>query len=126
MATELGDNQPFRGPPTGAVLDLSSLKTLALAQRLDNFQEALDDEETRTNVRPDHILLDHMGFGMGLCCLQVTFQATNMDEARWLYDQLTPLTPIFLALSAATPMYRGYLSDLDCRWDVAAEVSASR
>ncbi|KAH7725966.1 glutamate--cysteine ligase catalytic subunit [Aphelenchoides avenae] len=90
------------------------------------FLEALDDEETRTNVRPDHILLDHMGFGMGLCCLQVTFQATNMDEARWLYDQLTPLTPIFLALSAATPMYRGYLSDLDCRWDVAAESSDDR
>lgn len=41
-----------------------------------------------------------MGFGMGLCCLQMTFQAVNMQEARWLYDQLTPITPVMVALSA--------------------------
>ncbi|KAE9551645.1 hypothetical protein FO519_005143 [Halicephalobus sp. NKZ332] len=52
----------------------------------------------------------------------MTFQAANVDEARWLYDQLTPITPIFLALSAATPIFRGYLSDVDSRWDV---ISAS-
>ena len=44
----------------------------------------------------DHIYLDAMGFGMGCCCLQVTFQAQSVDEARFLYDQLTPLTPIMV------------------------------
>ena len=44
----------------------------------------------------DHIYLDAMGFGMGCCCLQVTFQAQSIDEARFLYDQLTPLTPIMV------------------------------
>ncbi len=44
----------------------------------------------------DHIYLDAMGLGMGCCCLQVTFQAQSIDEARFLYDQLTPLTPIMV------------------------------
>lgn len=64
-----------------------------------------------------------MGFGMGLCCLQMTFQAVNLDEARMLYDNLTPITPIMLALSAATPIFRSYLADIDCRWDIISAVS---
>jgi glutamate--cysteine ligase catalytic subunit len=59
---------------------------------------------------------------MGCCCLQMTFQACNINEARYLYDQLTPLCPIMLALTAASPIYRGYLTDIDCRWNV---ISAS-
>lgn len=39
-------------------------------------------------------------------------------EARTLYDQLTPLCPIMLALTAASPVFRGYLVDSDCRWNV--------
>ena len=66
--------------------------------------------------------MDAMGFGMGCCCLQMTFQAQSIEEARHLYDQLTPLTPVFLALSASAPIWRGYLSDVDCRWNV---ISAS-
>lgn len=69
---------------------------------------------------PDHIYMDSMGFGMGCSCLQITFQATNINEARNLYDQLAPLSPIMLALTAASPTYRGYLSDQDTRWNVIA------
>lgn len=58
-----------------------------------------------------------MGFGMGLCCLQMTFQACNIKEARYLYDQLTPLSPIMMALSAGSPIFRGFLADVDCRWN---------
>ncbi|KAG5680706.1 hypothetical protein PVAND_010197 [Polypedilum vanderplanki] len=71
---------------------------------------------------PDHVYMDAMGFGMGNCCLQLTFQACNINEARVLYDQLTPLCPIMLALTAASPLYRGFLTDIDCRWNV---ISAS-
>ncbi|XP_034118457.1 glutamate--cysteine ligase [Drosophila albomicans] len=67
---------------------------------------------------PDVVLLDAMGFGMGCCCLQLTFQACNITEARRLYDQLAPLCPIMLALTAASPVYRGYLTESDCRWNV--------
>jgi glutamate--cysteine ligase catalytic subunit len=80
------------------------------------------NEESRKAQKVNHIYLDAMGFGMGCSCLQMTFQAQSIDEARHLYDQLTPLTPILLALSAAAPIWRGYLSDVDCRWNV---ISAS-
>ena len=73
-------------------------------------------------VKEGMIYMDAMGFGMGNSCLQMTFQGQNINEARYLYDQLTPLTPVMLALSAAAPIYRGYLSDIDCRWQV---ISAS-
>ena len=45
---------------------------------------------------PNHIYMDAMGFGMGCCCLQVTFQACNVTEARRIYDALVPLAPIFV------------------------------
>jgi glutamate--cysteine ligase catalytic subunit len=67
---------------------------------------------------PDHIYMDCMGFGMGCCCLQVTFQACCVDEARHLYDQLSVIAPIITALSSASPVFRGYLADWDCRWSV--------
>ncbi|GAA5922707.1 hypothetical protein JCM1841_001112 [Sporobolomyces salmonicolor] len=68
----------------------------------------------------DHIYLDAMGFGMGCCCLQITFQACSVGEARRMYDAFVPVGPIMLALTAASPIFRGLLSDVDCRWDVIA------
>lgn len=68
--------------------------------------------------------------------MQVTFQACDLQEGRLLYDQLAVVCPIMvwdgplydqfihlnnipqLSVSAATPVLRGYLSDLDCRWNV--------
>jgi len=61
-----------------------------------------------------------MGFGMGCCCLQLTFQACDVSDARRLYDGLIPIGPIMLALTAASPIWRGYLADVDCRWNVIA------
>eukprot|EP00698_Gefionella_okellyi_P009902 TRINITY_DN2542_c0_g1_i1.p1 TRINITY_DN2542_c0_g1~~TRINITY_DN2542_c0_g1_i1.p1 ORF type:complete len:652 (+),score=121.82 TRINITY_DN2542_c0_g1_i1:41-1996(+) len=72
---------------------------------------------------PDRMIhMDAMAFGMGCCCLQVTFQCPNIDDARYLYDQLSTLSPILLALTAAAPVFRGFLADVDVRWDV---ISAS-
>ncbi|BGP25493.1 glutamate-cysteine ligase catalytic subunit [Rhodotorula toruloides] len=68
----------------------------------------------------DHIYMDAMGFGMGCCCLQITFQACSVGEARRMYDAFVPVGPIMLALSAAAPIFRGLLADVDCRWDVIA------
>jgi len=70
--------------------------------------------------------MDAMGFGMGCCCLQMTFQAQSIDEAKHLYDQLAPLTPIMLALSASSPIWRGYLGDVDCRWNVISAACDDR
>eukprot|EP01095_Lingulamoeba_sp_RSL-Kostka_P014851 TRINITY_DN6631_c0_g1_i1.p1 TRINITY_DN6631_c0_g1~~TRINITY_DN6631_c0_g1_i1.p1 ORF type:complete len:389 (+),score=127.28 TRINITY_DN6631_c0_g1_i1:3-1169(+) len=59
-----------------------------------------------------------MAFGMGCCCLQTTFQCCNINEARLFYDHLAVLCPIMLSLTAAAPIFRGYLVDTDVRWNV--------
>ena len=77
-----------------------------------------EDEDVRNGAaKEDHIYMDAMAFGMGSCCLQITFQAKNITEGRKLYDQLSPLGPIMLALTAATPIYKGFLADTDVRWN---------
>jgi glutamate--cysteine ligase catalytic subunit len=62
-----------------------------------------------------------MAFGMGMCCLQVTFQAQDVSESRYMYDQLAVLAPIMLALTAATPIFKGRLADIDARWTVISQ-----
>ncbi|XP_063979497.1 glutamate--cysteine ligase catalytic subunit [Diachasmimorpha longicaudata] len=88
----------------------------------DPFREDLkalgDDGSSEGAAKDNHVYMDAMGFGMGCCCLQLTFQACNIEEARTLYDQLAPLCPIMLALTAASPIHRGYLTDVDCRWNI--------
>ncbi|XKL66481.1 hypothetical protein PGB90_009901 [Kerria lacca] len=84
----------------------------------EDFSILGDDGESAKAALPDHVYLDAMGFGMGCCCLQLTFQSCCIEEARRLYDQLTPLCPIMLAITAASPIFRGYLTDIDCRWSV--------
>eukprot|EP00578_Thalassiosira_sp_NH16_P026569 CAMPEP_0181088328 /NCGR_PEP_ID=MMETSP1071-20121207/6728_1 /TAXON_ID=35127 /ORGANISM="Thalassiosira sp., Strain NH16" /LENGTH=521 /DNA_ID=CAMNT_0023170237 /DNA_START=93 /DNA_END=1654 /DNA_ORIENTATION=+ len=79
-----------------------------------------NDEAQMFNVRPA-IHMDAMAFGMGCCCLQITFQATDMDESRFLYDQLAVMAPIMMALTASTPVLRGRLADTDCRWGIISE-----
>lgn len=77
-----------------------------------------EDADVRNGAaQVDHIYMDSMCFGMGSCCLQITFQAKNIVEGRKLYDQLSPLGPIMLALTAATPIYKGFLADTDVRWN---------
>ncbi|KAI0036964.1 glutamate-cysteine ligase catalytic subunit [Vararia minispora EC-137] len=79
-----------------------------------------DPEAKNGAALADHIYMDAMGFGMGCCCLQLTFQACNVTESRRLYDAFVPVAPIMLALTAASPLYRGYIADVDCRWNVIA------
>ncbi|KAI0431122.1 glutamate-cysteine ligase [Xylaria sp. FL1042] len=77
-----------------------------------------EDDDVRNGAAPDNFIhMDAMVFGMGSCCLQITFQAKNITEGRKMYDQLSPLGPIMLALTAATPIYKGFLADTDVRWN---------
>lgn len=86
------------------------------AARRDLF--ASDAEPYLGAAKPGHVYMDLMGFGMGLLCLQVTMQPRNIAEATVLYDVLAPLTPVLLALTAAAPVFKGYLVDQDVRWNV--------
>ncbi|KAF2817688.1 putative glutamate-cysteine ligase Gcs1 [Mytilinidion resinicola] len=76
-----------------------------------------DDDVRNGAAKENHVYMDAMAFGMGSCCLQITFQAKNIEEGRKMYDQLNPLGPILLALTAATPVYKGFLVDTDVRWN---------
>jgi len=51
------------------------------------------------DAKPDHIYMDAMCFGMGCSCLQITFQACSIEEARRLYDHLSVVSPIMVCIS---------------------------
>jgi glutamate--cysteine ligase catalytic subunit len=58
----------------------------------------VENWEKYVETREDnHIHLDSSSIGWGCCCLQVTFQAASFNESLQLYDQLIPLTPIFVS-----------------------------
>lgn len=79
-----------------------------------------DDDVRNGAVKENHIHMDSSLFGLSCCGLQITVQTRNMDEARKLYDQLLPMGPILLALTAATPVVKGFLADTDVRWNMVA------
>lgn len=65
--------------------------------------------------------MDAMAFGMGCTSLQCTFSTKNLDHARYVYDQLNVLSPIFLALTAGSPFFKGKVADWDVRWNVICD-----
>ncbi|KAJ2665193.1 glutamate--cysteine ligase [Coemansia sp. RSA 1200] len=74
---------------------------------------------SETAATKNCLLLDSPLFGIGSGgVLRVALCAADLDEARSLYDQLAPISAILTALTAATPIVRGYLVERDSYWDV--------
>lgn len=67
---------------------------------------------------PGQIYMDSRSFGMGQCCLQMTYECSSMNHALYLHDQLVPFSSILAALSAAAPLHKGQVSDYDVRWKI--------
>jgi len=78
------------------------------------------DQESNDRLRAA-VHMDAMAFGMGCCCLQITFQAKDVDESRFIFDQLAVMAPIMMALTASTPILKGRLLDTDARWGIISE-----
>jgi hypothetical protein len=118
----LGSETPLYRASVGNIDNVPDLKNAleTAVSSLSNDHQSFNDEAKMFNVRPA-IHMDAMAFGMGCCCLQITFQATDVDESRFLYDQLAVLAPIMMALTASTPVLKGRLADTDCRWGVISE-----
>lgn len=58
-----------------------------------------DEEEiSQLSLEANQVYMDCMAFGMGCCCLQVTFQAADMNQARFIYDQFAILSPIMVKM----------------------------
>ena len=120
-----GAGDPNTSNPTGATLaalleDKLSLEPPTLDENASKPAESNGFEVQEENVRPA-IHMDAMAFGMGCCCLQITFQAKDVDESRFMYDQLAVVAPIMMALTASTPILKGRLADTDCRWGIISE-----
>lgn len=78
------------------------------------------------HITPGYIHMDSQHFGMGNCCLQVTFETQNVEHAKYLHDSFIPLGGIIAALSASAPIYKGQLSNVDLRWNVIRDSVDSR
>eukprot|EP00536_Pseudo-nitzschia_multiseries_P008446 jgi/Psemu1/319394/estExt_fgenesh1_pm.C_2140008 len=87
----------------------------------DSQQDKTGSETLRAAVH-----MDAMVFGMGCCCLQITFQAKDIDESRFIFDQLAVMAPIMMALTASTPLMKGRLLDTDTRWGIISESTDCR
>ena len=62
--------------PTQVVINVPVFKDAKTpAGHLEEYPNA----ESQSAAKEGHIYMDAMGFGMGLSCLQVTFQATDMS-----------------------------------------------
>ena len=70
--------------------------------------------------------MDSMTFGNGFSCLQCTFSTKNFDHARYVYDQFNILSPLFLALTAGSPIFKGKVADWDVRWNIISECADDR
>jgi len=116
-----GNSSPkLHGNNEKLTLELDSLSLDDTAAVKNEEKQSNNNHLDLERVQPS-IHMDAMAFGMGLCCLQVTFQARDVDESRFLYDQLAVLAPILMALTAATPICKGRLADTDARWGIISE-----
>lgn len=76
-------------------------------------------ESSRQNdAIPGKIHMDSVVFAGACQCLQVTFEAQNIDHCRYMHDQLLPFTPLISAVSANSPIFKGQLANIDMRWPV--------
>ena len=81
-----------------------------------------DENMGPSTVKTNHVYADALSFGGYNCASQATVQTKNPSKAQRLHDQLIPMGPIMLGLTAATPSLKGYLVDTDTRWRTILEL----
>eukprot|EP01041_Mallomonas_annulata_P007504 gene7504-15355_t len=91
-----------------------------------NPSTKVENTNTNENTKNNNVHMDAMAFGMGCTCIQITMQCRSEFESRLLADQLAILSPLFLALSASSPIFHGHLVDTDTRWDVISQAVDDR
>ena len=82
----------------------------------DPFLTLVKSKESKEAAKENCIFMDSAIAGMGsTAAFQITQQASCLDECLKLYDQLVPLTPIMMAMTASSPAFYGVLADTDNR-----------
>jgi hypothetical protein len=90
---------------------LNLLPCSAISLAFPNTRSPLLLEARHGAALNDHVYMDAMGFGMGCCCLQLTFQCCNIEDARRMYDALIPVGPIMVC-TVSIPTRGLYISIL--------------
>jgi hypothetical protein len=76
-----------------AVLDPeSSIETMHSEESTDSVNGSSSSKESPRAA----VHMDAMAFGMGCCCLQITFQAKDIEESRFIFDQLNVMAPMYV------------------------------
>jgi hypothetical protein len=99
----IGSNTPlFRG--AGAEQeDMASLlggKFAVVDTISTTTSEEVNGAKKKTDTLRASVHMDAMAFGMGCCCLQITFQAKDVDESRFIFDQLAVMAPMYVAIAS--------------------------
>jgi len=74
-----------------------------------------EDQCNDVDPIPGSIYMDASAFGAGSCCTQATVLCPSLTDARYLYDQMLVVAPLFLALTAAAPFWRNLVAATDTR-----------
>lgn len=99
----LGSETPlFRGADQGKLsasllsgdIAIAEPETATLVEEKKVDPSSLSPSKVGSDTVRAAVHMDAMAFGMGCCCLQITFQATDVDESRFLYDQLAVMAPM--------------------------------
>jgi hypothetical protein len=93
----IGSNTPlFRTAEQESIASLlggTVAGNVAVAPSKEAVEALTEDSKSQETLRAA-VHMDAMAFGMGCCCLQITFQGKDVDESRFLYDQLAVMAPM--------------------------------
>jgi hypothetical protein len=78
----------------GGPVTLVMPSSVAVAENEESTVVAIPTEAKSVETKRAAVHMDAMAFGMGCCCLQITFQAMDVDESRFIYDQLAVMAPM--------------------------------
>ena len=90
------------------------------------FRERFDNKEDQDASLDDHIYMDSLCIGFSSACLQTTVQLANLEQCKKVYDQLVTISPVLMAMSASSPFFRGFVSDVDTRWTMMVQINDDR
>ena len=97
----IGSNTPlFRGAEQESVASMLGGKIaivnegVSATSTLEQVASQTPDESRQQETLRAAVHMDAMAFGMGCCCLQITFQAKDVEESRFMYDQLAVMAPM--------------------------------
>eukprot|EP00435_Cladocopium_sp_Y103_P014180 s1701_g3.t1 len=138
-STQIRDKPPFSASPMNSWIQLGLAMTFATLQTFSDatlrqvgvehgtpprrrhcFEWVLAADDTDDPVE-DKIYLDAAAFGAGSCCTQATCLCPSLSDARYLYDQLLVLAPLFLPLTGSAPFWRGMVAATDTRMEAFRE-----